>query len=452
MTTPTVEGEERVAPLPAVQMLRQILAYRPERMGRAQRAIGPAELLPEWLGLARETGVAVPPELLPHMLAFGEQYVDMRDVVAAAVGELGQWLASMNPPWAYAAAPPADPAAAWAAGTTEVRLRILRHLRRTYPAAGVALLRSTWAAETHDDRVAFLETLETGLSLADEPFLEFVLDEPIVEPGPDDDWVPVCDLPEPKEVRPTAVNLLSTLPGSGLVTRMFARLAPLLALREPPGERARIDLQLPAAKDDEELRRYSIEVYGRTMSMYNMLQVVPPSLWAAHWGRSYPDLLQAARDIPWTTSEIGDNLVIGAWTASAIRVRDAEFAEARLRMPGGKHCGADIRAIAEVIPPDRLEPLVLERLSAHGLAFKNTAPELLWASRFPWSPTLTRAVLEALPDVIADDYNLLFTMDTAAHHMHPVTAVAVLRERGDPYDDSWVDLLHLRHTLHQAFE
>ncbi|HEY0020399.1 MAG TPA: DUF5691 domain-containing protein [Longimicrobium sp.] len=452
MTTPAVEGEERVAPLPAMQMLRQILAYRPERMGRAQRAIGPAELLPEWLALARETGVAVPPELLPEMLAFGEQYVDMRDVVAAAVGELGQWLAAMNPPWAYAAAPPADPAAAWAAGTTEVRLRILRHLRRTYPAAGLALLRSTWATATSDDRVAFLETLETGLSLDDEPFLEFVLDEPIVEPAPDDDRVIICGWPEPKEVRPTAVNLLSTLPGSRLVTRMFARLAPLLALREPPGERARIDLQLPAAKDDKELRRYSIApwwVPERTMSMYDMLQVVPPSLWAAHWGRSYPDLLQAARDI-------GDDLVIDAWTASAIRVRDAKFAEARLRMPGGKGPSAGTPTVAKVIHPDRLEPLVLERVATHGL---NTAAGLLFGARFPWSPVLTRAVLEEFPD------NLPWAVRDPAEHkpeglvalfgapyMHPATAVAVLRERGDPYEGEWVDLLHLRHTLHQAFE
>lgn len=446
MTTPAAEGEERAAPPAAVQVLRQILAYRPEQMGRAQTAMGPAELLPEWLSLARKAGVAVPPELLPEMLEFGRRNAEFRDVVAAAVGPRGQRLAATNSAWAWALPLPRDLAAAWKTGTTEARLRILRHLRRTHPAAGVALLRSTWAAETRDDRVAFLDTLETGLSLDDEPFLESVLDEPIVEPAPNDDDRMVSDWMPPREVRSTVVNLLAMLPGSRLVTRMFARLAPLLTLREPEGEDAWIDLQLPAAKDDEELRRYSIAPSG----MYAMLNVVPQSMWSAHWGRGPAELLQAARDSG------GEDLIIPAWTDAAIRVRDGEYAEARLFMPGGKHPSVGERKLAEVIPPERLEPLVLERLSTHGL---DAVAALLEAACFPWSPALTRAVLESLPDDLpwavrdpAERKPEFFTAIAVAPYVHPATAVAVLRERGNPYEGEWVDLIHLRHTLHQAFE
>jgi hypothetical protein len=491
MTTAAAEGDKRAAPPAAVQVLRQILAARawrepPKRVEMEEYTRDPARLLPEWIALARGAGAAVPPELLPEMLEFGRRNAEFRDAVAAAAGEHGEWLAARNPPWAYAAAPPADPGAAWEAGTAQTRLRILRHLRSTDPGAGLALLRSTWAAEARDDRLAFLDALETGLSLDDEPFLESVLDEPLVEPVPSDDnrmissWIP------PREVRPTVVNLLAMLPGSRLVTRMFARLAPLLTLHEPPGERARIDLRLPAARNDEELRRYTTApswVPERAMSMHEMLSVVPPSLWAAQWELGPAELLQAARwgrgpaellhlgrepeELPQAARsgrvpaellqdayDFGqEDLVIRAWTEAAIRVRDGEYAEARLRMPGGKHPGAGNTKVAEVIPPDRLEALVLERLSAHGLAFHGTAPELLRAACFPWSPTLTRAVVEALPAILpADDCTLLFTVDDAAPYVHPATAVAVLRERGDPYQGEWVDLIHLRHTLHQAFQ
>jgi hypothetical protein len=485
MTPPAQwDGEARDAPPAAVQALRQILAAGRARDPRElvdieEHTRDPAHLLPEWLALAREAGVDVPPELLPEMLEFGRRNVEMRYTVAEAAGEHGQWLAAMNPPWAYAAAPPADPAAAWEAGTTEVRLRILRHLRRTDPPAALPLLRSTWSEHGRDDRVAFLDALETGLSLDDEPFLESILDEPVVEPGLDDDRDIVCGWPEPREVRPTVVNLLAMLPGSRLVTRMFARLAPLLTLHQPPGERARIDVQLPAVKDAAELRRYAIPPSG----MYAMLNVVPPSLWAAHWGRIPAELLQAARGgrVPAELLQFGrgpaelleavgcrrvpaelmqaaydfgtEDLVIRAWTDAAIRVRDEVFAEARLRMPDDGHPNPDIRKAAEVIPPERLEPLVLERLSAHELAYSGTVPKLLLGARFPWSPALTLAALKAFPDVLpADSPTLLFVRSGSAPYMHPATAVAVLRERADPHQGGWVDLLHLRHTLHQAFQ
>ncbi|HEV3048740.1 MAG TPA: DUF5691 domain-containing protein, partial [Longimicrobium sp.] len=245
---------------------------------------------------------------------------------------------------------------------------------------------------------------------------------------------------------------LAMLPGSRLVTRMFARLALLLTLHEPEGEDAWIGLQPPAEYDDEELGRYSTMpswMGERTLSMNEMLELVPPSMWSAHWGRSPAELLQAARDI-------GDNdLVIRAWTDAAIRVRDGEYAEARLRMPGGKHPGVGETKVAEVIPPERLEPLVLERLSARGL---NAATGLLYAVRFPWSPALTRAVLAELPADMPDRVRNpsefkpeLMTASLGAPFMHPTTAVAVLREQGDPHKGEWVELIHLRHTLHQAF-
>ncbi|HLM67681.1 MAG TPA: hypothetical protein VK358_09150, partial [Longimicrobium sp.] len=72
-----------------------------------------------------------------------------------------------------------------------------------------------------------------------------------------------------------------------------------------------------------------------------------------------------------------------------------------------------------------------------------------------WSPALTRAALRAVPAVapLPDRERSILRSRLSRYSlfMHPAAAVAALREQGDPHEGAWVDLLHLRHTLHQAF-
>jgi hypothetical protein len=60
------------------------------------------------------------------------------------------------------------------------------------------------------------------------------------------------------------------------------------------------------------------------------------------------------------------------------------------------------------------------------------------------------ALIPAGADTI--DYSLRELLRGFALHMHPATAVAVLLEQADPHAGAWVDLIHLRYTLHKAFE
>jgi hypothetical protein len=428
---PAPEAAERVCSPLAARVLREVLA------GTS------APLLAEWMRLAHAGGVTAPPELLPGLLHWAAPHAAVRDDVARALGARGRWLAAQNPAWSFAAEVPADPAAGWETGSAEERVRILRKVRETDPAAGLALVQSTWKSDPARDRAGFVEALATGLSMDDEPFLESALDD------------------RSKQVREASARLLSALPGSRLVARMVERLTPLLRPSGPPGllarlagGSARIHVELPAACDAA-MQRDGIapQLPGageRAWWLRQMLAAVPPSTWSARWEMDAATCLAAAR-----ASEEA-SLLLSAWTTAAVRSRDAAWAEALLRAGAG----ADEAPVAELLPPEQLEPLALERLrpldverlrpAQNGLVSGHPAAVLLQAARFPWSSELTRAAVRAVP---REDpwYGLSEVMRALAPYMHPATAVATLRELGDHHKGTWVDLIHLRHTLHQAF-
>ncbi|HEX6040801.1 DUF5691 domain-containing protein [Longimicrobium sp.] len=427
---PAPRAEEARAPSPlAARALRQVLA-----------GSTPA-LVAEWMALARNAGVGIPHELLPDVLELGRRKTELRAEVAAALGPRGRWLASLNPDWSYAVALPGEPATAWETGTAEERARILRAVRGADPAAGLALVQSTWSADPAKDRAAFVEALATGLSMDDEPFLESALDD------------------RSKQVREAAAGLLPLLPESRLVRRMTDRLAPLLTFREPEGMLARLrgsapklEVTLPA-ECDAAMRRDGVDPkpgYGfgeRAWWLHQMIVAVPPAYWTARWGRPAADLLAAAR------AGEGGQRVVDAWTEAAIRHRDAAWAEARLRITAREERLGMVDRLAAVLPPERLEPLVLERIPGEPVKATLTGWLMLSTAHFPWSPALTRAVLSAVPVPLPPSaYDARELLRTAVPRVHPATAVAVLREQGDPHQGTWVDQVHLRATLHQAFE
>jgi hypothetical protein len=426
---PAPEDEARICSPLAARVLREILAG------------APAPLLAEWMTLARQAGVVPPHELLPELLRFGMRHADVHGAVAEGIGPRGRWLAAMNPAWGYAAGVAADPAEGWETGTAEERVRILRALRRPEPAAGLALVRSTWATDAPRDRAAFVEALADGLGMDDEPFLESVLDD------------------RRKEVRTAAAGLLAALPGSRLVARATARLVPLLTLHAPDGllarlrsGKARVDVELPAACD-KAMQRDGIELkppHGtgeRTWWLQQMLASVPPSFWTAHWGMDAAAVLEAAR-----AGEEGKTLVQG-WTEAAIRARDAAWAQALLRTYAYKQGGGYVDGLARALPPETLEPLILDRVQKGGVHNNDPATLLLDAARHPWSRALTHAVVASVPAPLQPhDYPLRERLNAYVLRMHPSAAVAALREQGDPHEGAWVDRLHLRNTLYQAFQ
>ncbi|HEX7243529.1 MAG TPA: DUF5691 domain-containing protein, partial [Longimicrobiaceae bacterium] len=372
-------------------------------------------------------------------LELGRRQPGARDAVAAGLDARGRWLAAQNPDWAWAVEAD-DPRAAWETGSAAERLGALRRLRRADPAAARELVASTWEQEGPRERVAVLAALETGLDAADEPFLESVLDD------------------RRKDVRAEAARLLVRVPGSRLVARMTERAAACLSLAQPSGglvgrvlgSRATVQVQLPS-ECDAAMRRDGVEPrpaqgYGeRAWWLFQVLSAVPPASWAARWGLDPVSCIRAA------LRSDDRRLLFNAWGHAAATAGDPDWIEALLRAEAVDEHGL-VGRLAAALPGERLEALVLEKLGGGRLRGGDPAFALLEGSSTPLGAGLTRTLLLHLPpEVVSNDWRLRDGLRALALRMDPAAAVDTLHAGGDPHSGAWVDLLHLRHTLHRAF-
>ncbi|MBI0297387.1 hypothetical protein JBE04_23705 [Streptomyces sp. PRKS01-29] len=218
------EDPRPTLPAAARSRLALLLADRsaPGR-GGSRSAPDLAELLPQWLAMANHHGYRVPDALLPALLDAARARTDLRAEALTLGGPRALWLARLNPDWKFAlrgaagraAAPLPEPSGAaaapeeeqrlWEEGLFAERVSLLAAARHRDPAAGLALLSGTWSTERAEDRLMFLDSLRDDLSPSDEPFLEQALSD------------------RSRNVRATAAELLSALPGSALAARMAER-------------------------------------------------------------------------------------------------------------------------------------------------------------------------------------------------------------------------------------
>jgi hypothetical protein len=308
-------------------------------------------LLAEWLALAAARGLRPPPELVPDLLDHGAGDASLHAAVGAAAGPLGHWLAERAPRWAFVRGAAGDAGAVWADGEQAERRALLERLRRSDPAAALALLERTFAEETWEDRAAFIATLAHGLSGADEPFLEAALDD------------------SRKIVRSAAATLLAGLPTSRLAARMAKRTAPLLHVEERRLRGRRLVAELPG-EPDAAAQRDGVPSSGRRSERLSaLLAATPLKTWTS-------DLvsLPVADDLA--------EVVHGGWAEAAIAQRDAEWA----------------RALWAVQPDPRLLT-VLAKDEAEALAAAADAPDdAARALPAPWGPRLSKAVIDAIHD------------------------------------------------------
>ncbi len=280
-------------------------------------------VLGQWLESAR--GKRVPEELLPALLDLAARDKDLRAAVIPVLGRRGLWLARLNPDWCWAVGEaerkPEESTDLWQTGTFDVRLGLLRQLRRSDPALGRQLVQSTWGDDDADARQEFLAVLLTGLGPADEDFLESALDD------------------RSKKVRLVAADLLSRLAGSKLAARMIERVRPLVAftaktglLAAVRGRKSRIEVR-PPAECDKDMQRDGIEpkppAGGRKVGekawwLQQIVAAVPASYWSREPGVEPAALIAAAKATDWSEA------LLSGWLLAAERHRDGAWAEAIL--------------------------------------------------------------------------------------------------------------------------
>ncbi|GAA2515189.1 DUF5691 domain-containing protein [Streptomyces gobitricini] len=383
-------------PGPARRRLAHLLADRAgTSSGGGRRGTAPdlTELLPQWLTAANAHGYRAPASLLPALLDAARARTDLRPAALVFAGPRGLWLARLNPEWRFAlrgasggtALPdPADREAVrrlWEEGLFAERVALLGAVRAHDPGAAAALLASTWSTERAEDRLMFLDSLRTGLSDADEPFLEQALSD------------------RSRNVRSTAAELLSALPRSALARRMAERASTCVHV-DRTGREATITVEAPHECDagmqrDGVLPDPPTGRGERSWWLGQLVESAPLAVWPARLGGRVPTEIVA---LP-VADDWGDELH-AAWCRAAVRQRDPAWARALLGPPTtppstgpGTSSLAERAKLLSILPTDERALWVAGFIAAHGLS---EAFQLLGVCAVPWAEPLGHAVVDAL--------------------------------------------------------
>ncbi|MGW5129747.1 DUF5691 domain-containing protein [Streptomyces sp. NPDC004135] len=393
-------------PLPAAaaRRLAMLLADRPGASAGGRRGTAPdlMELLPQWLAAANARGFAPPPQVLPALLDAARGRTDLRPAALEFAGPRALWLARLNPDWRFAlrsapgggAAPPAvadddRTRQVWQEGLFAERVALLSALRSGEPAAARELLATTWATERAEDRLMFLDSLRTGLGPDDEPFLEQALSD------------------RSRNVRATAAELLSALPGSALAARMAVRAAACVAIDHTRGSGAAGTAPTPTIvveaphECDPDMERDGVVPKApagrgeRSWWFGQLVEAAPLGTWSRRLGGRTPREIVA---LPVADDWQGE--LHAAWCRAAVRQGDAEWSRALLGEPSAPEAGGPgavslaerAKLLGTLGAAERAE-WVAGFIAAHGLS---EAFQLLGVCAVPWAPPLGRAVVDAL--------------------------------------------------------
>jgi len=334
------------------------------------------ELLAQWLAAAAAHGGHVPPETLPALLDAGRRNGAIRPALGRVAGNRGGWLAGMRLDWRWlrdeapGAGAPTDPEV-WETGTVGERLAYLSQLRGTDPAAALALLRSTWAAEAPEDRARFVAALDAGLSTADDAFLEQALDD------------------RRKEVRQAALDLLQRLPGSALAQRMTARahravrLAGRLVIHPPPE-------LTPELQRDGVASQPARGTGVQAWLLEEVIAGTPLESWTAAFDRDPAAVVELARGHDWETP------LLHGWAKAAIVQGAAAWAVALVGTDAGDGAGKLREAVRWdlhlLLPPGDLARIAADFLRRED----HLAHRLLAVHPGEWPDELAVAVVETI--------------------------------------------------------
>ncbi|HEY8981812.1 MAG TPA: DUF5691 domain-containing protein [Streptomyces sp.] len=386
-------------PAPAARRLTLLLTDRTQPGGRRGAAPDLMELLPQWLAAANAHGYAPPPQSLPALLDAARGRTDLRPSALEFAGPRALWLARLNPDWRFVLRATAGDGVAlpgpeetervrqlWEEGLFAERVTLLVALRTRDADAARELLRSTWPTERAEDRLMFLDSLRTGLAPADEPFLEQALSD------------------RSRNVRSTAAELLSALPGSALAARMAARASSCVALdrmAEVPSIVVEAPHECDAGMERDGVIRTAPTGRGeRSWWLGQVVEAAPLGAWPARLGGRTPEEIVA---LPVADGWLGE--LHAAWCRAAVRQGDAEWSRALLGAPSAPGAGgpgavslAERARLLGTLPPPQRADWVAEFIATHGLS---EAFQLLGVCTVPWAPSLGRSVVDAL-DIARD--------------------------------------------------
>ncbi|NYI94033.1 hypothetical protein HNR12_000310 [Streptomonospora nanhaiensis] len=379
-------------------------------------------LLREWLGLAAERGMVVPPDVLPDLLNRGARDHDLGRLMVRVVGERGRWLAAVSDRWSY--------------------------LDRLSQSGEFTV--EEWRAKGAEGRRALLEAREPLLSAADEPLLEEAMAD------------------RSARVRGIALALLAQLPG----TERGARLADL-ARRHVLLHDGAVEIRPPAADDPDIPRELGLASATGTRSevreerLWALVTHAPLDCWLGHLGAD-PDEVAAAA--------CAHNELLDTLGNAAVVQRRPDWARALLpllfrSLSRHHHVRASrAHALVGLLPPDEQCAWAMGH-AKQAPTGRGAASALLAAVECvecPWSLELGGAVADVLAAASGNDSGLHGLARAAEYRMppelHPRMTDAARARQGTPSDPptsdelrvaeilrSLAEKLRVRHEMHKEF-
>jgi hypothetical protein len=403
------------------------------------------DLLPEWVALATCQQQRIREEHLALLLDQPKASQPLRKALLPVLGERGRWLARLNPDWQgfdlYTSQ------STWFEGARKERILFLSDLRECQPGRARHLLSETWPEESSAERLAFLQALEVGLSMEDEPFLETVLDD------------------RRKDVRSAAAALLGQLPASRLVKRMTGRAQALLAWKTIL-LRSTLDVTLPETCD-EGMQRDGIDPKGQPKAglggksnwLAQILACVPPSTWSKTWNRKPEQILAVIH-----RHKDEAALYLG-WQAAAQAFQDTDWLEALLVYDLRRTNRTTQPGLFSQLPEALREKHMINLLREQpSLAYDQPASVYLSACRFTWSQELTRDAVQVICAHLhkgdLNPWRWERLLRDIAPYPHPdllgeaidhLTAALSRRAESDPSVVKLLSILHFRLEMQRAF-
>jgi hypothetical protein len=200
-----------------------------------------------------------------------------------------------------------------------------------------------------------------------------------------------------RNVRSTAAELLSALPGSALAGRMAARVRSCVSL-SPDGITVEAPYECDPAMERDGVAPKPPHGRGERAWWFGQLaDAAALSMWPARFGGRTPEQIVALPVLDDWQPDLH-----AAWCRAAVRQKDAAWARALLGPSPA--AAAPVAAIGDpakllaILPRDERARWVADFIAAHGLA---EAFQMLGVCAVPWADTLGRAVVDAL-DIARD--------------------------------------------------
>lgn len=241
------------------------------------------------------------------------------------------------------------------------RVAELAFLRSVDPPAGLRRLEADWDGLAARERAGLIRELATGLSPADEPFLEAALDD------------------KAKTVRAAASDLLRRLPESAFATRMGRRLRRALVVERHPGAAPSIELRAPEELDDDAARDgLKAQTDAADAEILDAIVAAAPlEVWRE--GTGLP-IFQIVAVVP--------ERFLRPLTAAAQAQADRPFAEALYRRAPDDH-------LLPLLSDDSLTEAIVPLLNPHHPRARTAGATIAHAPR-PWPLRLATSVLSTL--------------------------------------------------------